>query len=321
MAAMGKFAWTGVNPARVARADHQFSQIPEFSGVVRGRELTRKDRRIASGLYPVDELIQGGILRGRISEIISEPGAGKTSLAAAFAAKITRQEAAAWIEASDNFDPGSIAAAGVELTRLLWVSCRESLIAGSSSASGTTGVSSAEAGVPSEMFPGGRAAPAKRRDHCCLKAAEWILAAGGFGLVIVDFGATAFQLPPSTALRLARAAERSGAAVLVLAPHRMCGTFAALSFTLRRQCPSFSQQHPGGPRLFDGLTLEAFVARNKMGGSDQTAHWKAVTEMPDESARIVTRPLDSLPQTKQRIINLLAPPLTRTGVSKERRRA
>src|SRR5689334_514079 len=118
MAAMREFAWTGVIPARVARADHRFSQIPEFSGVVRGRELTRKDRRIASGLDPIDKLIQGGIPRGRISEIICEPGAGKTSLGAAFAATITRREAAAWIEASDNFDPRSIAAAGVELTRL-----------------------------------------------------------------------------------------------------------------------------------------------------------------------------------------------------------
>jgi hypothetical protein len=275
MAAMGNVAW-----AQVGQADHQF-QVPEFSGVFHGRELTRKDRRIASGLFPIDKLIQGGILRGRISEIISEPGTGKTSLAAAFAANITTHEAAAWIETSDNFDPGSIAAAGVDLTRLLWVSCRQSLVTSRSAGD----KASASSATPS-ITAGGKTERIRYRDRCCLKAAEWILAAGGFGLVIIDFGTMAFPLPQSTAFRLTRAAERSGAAVLVLARHRMCGTFAALSFTLRRQRTRFSQQHPNGPTLFDGLILEAFVARNKLGGSGQIAHWKAVTEMPDEPAQI-----------------------------------
>ena len=111
-----------------------------------------------------------------------------------------------------------------------------------------------------------------------LKAAEWILAAGGFGLVILDFGAGVSPLQQSAALRLARAAERSGASVLVLAPRRMCGTFAALSLTLRRERACFSHFRRGAPALFDGLLLEACVTRNKLGGSGQTAKWKSVIE-------------------------------------------
>src|SRR5262249_57688089 len=42
----------------------------EFSGVFRGKELTPKDRRMASGIAPLDELLAGGIAGGRISEII-----------------------------------------------------------------------------------------------------------------------------------------------------------------------------------------------------------------------------------------------------------
>ena len=95
----------------------------EFSGVFRGHELTRKDRRLSSGLAPLDALIDGGIPRGRISEITGRAGSGKTSIAASFASFAThRGEVAAWLDASGSFDPESMAAAGVELRRMLWAS-------------------------------------------------------------------------------------------------------------------------------------------------------------------------------------------------------
>ena len=100
--------------------------LPQFAGVFRGRELTLKDRRVASGLPSIDRLIGGGIVRGRISEILGNTGAGKTSLAMRFAAGVTRLEAAAWIETGDNLDPASLIAAGIEPARMLWVSCRDS---------------------------------------------------------------------------------------------------------------------------------------------------------------------------------------------------
>jgi hypothetical protein len=275
MAVMGKVAWADSNLRHASSkafaisspAIHaeKFAQLLELTSVFHGRELTRKDHRIPSGLRPIDNLIEGGIIRGRISEIIAQPGAGKTSLAAAFAANVTRREAAAWIDAANDFDPVSIAASGVELTRLLWVSSRR--------AKGT------QAGTPAShavRFPVVAAS---------LKAAEWILAAGGFGLVILDFGANASQLPQSAALRLARAAERSGTSVLVLASHRMCGTFAALSLTIRRERACFSRFWPGAPTLFEGLLLEACVTRNKLGGSGQTAKWETVIEALDGAER------------------------------------
>jgi hypothetical protein len=253
-----------ISSTAVRTAD-KVAELLEFKNVFHGRELTRKEHRIPSGLRPVDNLIEGGIIRGRISEIIAQPGAGKTSLAAAFAANVTRREAAAWIDASDDFDPASIAAAGVELARLLWISSRRPILAHRE----TRGV---QARMPAPHTAGLPVVAAS------LKAAEWILAAGGFGLVILDFGAGVSPLPQSAALRLARAAERSGASVLVLAPRRMCGTFAALSLTLRRERACFSHFWRGAPALFDGLLLEACVTRNKLGGSGQTAKWKSVIE-------------------------------------------
>jgi hypothetical protein len=276
MAVMGKIAWADLEshsastkacttPSPTVCRAAQVAELCEFTSVFHGRELTRKDRRIPSGLRSIDNLISGGIVRGRISEIIGQTGAGKTSLAAAFAANVTQCEAAAWIDASDDFDPASLAAAGVELARLLWVS-------------------SYQPNLPRRETRGAHpempAPPIARSPvvAASLKAAEWILTAGGLGLVILDFGAGVSQLSQSAALRLARAAERSGTSVLVLAPRRVCGTFAALSLSLRRDRACFSRFWPKAPALFDGLLLEASVTRNKLGGSGQTAKWKSVIE-------------------------------------------
>jgi RecA DNA recombination protein len=252
-------------------APRQSKELLEITGVFRGRELTRKERRLTCGIAPVDRLIGGGIVCGRISEIIGNPGAGKTSLAAAFAASITaRGEVAAWIDAGGGFDPASITAAGVDLARMLWVA------------------------KPANRNWSGY--PTAHPDHCAdrraqrpasmvvLEAAEWILTAGGFGLVVIDCGATSdfigrlSAFTQSAALRLAHGAERSGAAVLVIAPHRMCGTFAALSLMLSRHRACFSQACSGAPVLFDGLTVEARVARNKLGGAGDAATWRALAD-------------------------------------------
>src|SRR6267378_2792006 len=129
MAALPKLLWNDPSPARIpafrtsSNPSVQKPQLLEFAGVFRGHELTRKDRRLSSGLAPLDDLIDGGIPRGRISEITGRAGSGKTSLAASFAKSATHRGAvAAWLEASGSFDPESMAAAGVELRRMLWAS-------------------------------------------------------------------------------------------------------------------------------------------------------------------------------------------------------
>ena len=252
-------------------------QLFEFSGVFRGRELTVKHRRLSSGLAPLDDLIDGGIPRGRISEITGQPGSGKTSIAASFAASAThRGEVAAWLDSSGSFDPESMAAAGVELRRMLWASM-------------TTASRITRATFSQDRFA---ANPLARRQSAIVKAAELVLEAGGFGLVVIDFGEAPRALAYASALRIARAAERSGAAVIALAPWRMCGTFAALSLATTRAGTSFSRLAPGSPVTFDGLAVDAMVARNKMGGTGRRVRVRALidpiefkefglTELPD----------------------------------------
>jgi hypothetical protein len=239
----------------------------EFAGVFRGRELTRKDRRLSSGIATLDTILDGGIVRGRVSEIVGRPGFGRTSLAASFAAIATRRgEVAAWIDSAGAFEPHSIAAAGADLSRILWV--------GADAAARPR--DSAES--PTAEFASRSNASPKTEMKSVLLAAEMVLGAGGFGLVVIDIGGHARTLTLSAALRLARAAERSGAAVIVLGERRMCGTFAALSLVLGRIRPFFSRTAPGAPALFDGMRVEAYVARNKLGGSGRAAAWRAFVD-------------------------------------------
>ena len=267
MAALPKPLWNDTSSTRIlavrgpSNPPVQKPQILEFAGVFRGHELTRKDRRLSSGLTPLDELIDGGIPRGRISEITGRQGSGKTSLAASFASSAThRGEVAAWLDGSGSFDPESMAAAGVELGRMLWASMTMTTTA--------------------TRMPRVAASPLARRQSAIIKAAELVLEAGGFGLVVLDFGEAPRALTHASALRIARAAERSGAAVIALAPWRMCGTFAALSLMLSRHRACFSQACSGAPVLFDGLTVEARVARNKLGGAGDAATWRALADPP-----------------------------------------
>lgn len=76
----------------------------------------------ACGIPTVDALLDGGFPLGAISELTGPACSGRTTLALATLAGITRQgDACAYIDASDTFDPASAAALGVDLHRLLWV--------------------------------------------------------------------------------------------------------------------------------------------------------------------------------------------------------
>ncbi len=246
-----------LNKLRVGLADR--SQFLEFTSFFHIHETASKRPRLGSAILPLDVLLRGGLVRGRASEFIGRVSSGRTSLAAAFAASATyRGEVVGWIDGANAFDPASMVTAGVDLARVLWVSVRDETVARSlrKSSSG----------------------PFTRKQSALLKAAELVLDAGGFGLVVIDFGDLRYPIPQSSALRLARAAERSGSAVIVLASRRMCGTFSSLSLVMNRVEASFGSVAIGAPAVLDGLELEVRVARNKFGGSSGSVSIYAVTD-------------------------------------------
>lgn len=72
----------------------------------------------------VDELLNGGLPVGAITEMAGPECSGRTSLALSFVAACTRAcRVCAWVDVSDTLSPESAAAAGVRLDRLLWVRC------------------------------------------------------------------------------------------------------------------------------------------------------------------------------------------------------
>ena len=77
-----------------------------------------------TGIQAVDELLEGGLPLGAITEVVGPECSGRTSFALSFLARITQAEkVCAWIDVSDTLDPESAAAVGVDLSRFLWVRC------------------------------------------------------------------------------------------------------------------------------------------------------------------------------------------------------
>ena len=83
----------------------------------------------ATGIAALDAALDGGLPVGAISELCGPECSGRTGVALSFLARLTQDKFCAqgkfcaWIDASNALDPLSAAAAGVSLSRMLWVRC------------------------------------------------------------------------------------------------------------------------------------------------------------------------------------------------------
>lgn len=77
-----------------------------------------------TGIVEVDKLLGGGLPRSSLVELCGPSSSGRTGLCFSLLASATRQQqACAYVDVSDSLDPVSVAAAGLDLERLLWVRC------------------------------------------------------------------------------------------------------------------------------------------------------------------------------------------------------
>jgi hypothetical protein len=200
-------------------------------GAVRlGSAAPDPQARVSTGLPVLDAALGGGLPRGRVTELVGARSAGRTGLACRIAATATRRgETIAWVDPDDALDPETAAAAGVALARTLWIRPRD-----------TRGA---------------------------LHAADILLGAGGFGLVVLDLAGDAARPARSPAwTRLARAAERARSTLLVLATGRQAGPCAALALELGSRRTQWSGG-AGRRMLLDGITARLTVARSRAGGA------------------------------------------------------
>jgi len=82
-------------------------------------------RPVAStGIPALDELLEGGLPLGAITEMVGAECSGRTSLALSFVSQMTQAgKVCAWIDVSNALHPESAAATGIDLSRLLWIRC------------------------------------------------------------------------------------------------------------------------------------------------------------------------------------------------------
>ena len=173
---------------------------------------------------PELDALTGGLPRGAITEIHGAASSGRTSLLASIlAAAGGREEICAVVDSDDAFDPASAEAAGMELSRLLWVRC---------------------AGRPDRA----------------LKAADLLIQGGGFGFLALDLGDTpveiARRIPLASWFRFRRAIEDTRTVMLVLEREQTVKSCASLTIEMRRERAAWSGA-PECSRLLRGAHLEA----------------------------------------------------------------
>lgn len=76
------------------------------------------------GVSEIDELLEGGLPIGAITEMVGPESSGRTAIALSFLSRLTHAgKVCAWVDVSDTLAPESAAAAGVDLSRVLWTRC------------------------------------------------------------------------------------------------------------------------------------------------------------------------------------------------------
>ena len=223
------------------------------------------------GIAEVDALLCGGLPRGALAEITGPVSSGRTSLLhSLLAATTAREEFCALVDASGSFDPASAAAAGVELSRVLWVKCSAAVPAAVARASRSR---SAETKMPA-LRPLDRA----------LRVADLLLASGGFGLVALDLGDLspdiARRVPLTTWFRFRRIVEGTPATLVVLEQEAHAKSCAAVVLQLHSpgfQLQCVTQDSPTHTQLLTGCAVRAELVRGhaqkKMAMSSRTAQF------------------------------------------------
>jgi len=179
---------------------------------------------------------------GRLSEIVGPRSSGGSSLLLALIARITTSGGqVAFVDGMDALDPASAAAAGADLSALLWVKC------------------------------GGRL-------RIALSAADLLVRCPGFALVVLDLDELG-PMPSTAHVRLQRAVEGSDTILITRSARHREGSPASLVLATRRLAPRWMGLRP--LTRLAGLRSEVSIFRSRPShtlsppgrGQGEGGHW------------------------------------------------
>lgn len=204
------------------------------------RPEARSRETLPTGLASLDALIEG-FPRGAISEIIGPESSGRTTVIhSLLAASTSKYEICAYVDTDDSFDPVSAAETGVALSQLLWIRCGHNA-------------------------------------SYALKAADSLLHAGGFGVVVFDLcqiqPRIANRIPISYWYRFRRAIENTPTILALVEKDPLAKSCASLMLEMKRKKAVWK----GAPgfELLRGVELEA-IARKPVRPASANFQAKAI---------------------------------------------
>jgi hypothetical protein len=199
----------------------------------------RPPESVRTGIGSLETALGGGWRCGEVSEVIGPASSGRTGvMLAALAAATSTGAIVALIDTFDRLDPITAAAAGVDLSRVLWVR------------------------GPALSLPGRPGLVTSAIKHG-IRAFDLVMRAGGFSVVALDVAgapAQAFRdLAPATWQRLAHAIAGQPSAALIVGDRPMGRSARGVTVRLEasRRWTGTSPQS----RRLGGLDIQAHIER------------------------------------------------------------
>ena len=236
----------------VLRTQIEASLANRIPGALTMRSVTAPET-ISVGIAELEQR-SVGIPRGCLTEICGPTSSGRTTLLLSLMREVTRSgECCALVDTSNAFDPFSALANGVNLGRLLCVRC---------------------AAPHPKLTPLDKA----------LRASDWIIGGGGFGLIVLDLADIepylAQKIPLATWYRFQRAVESTSAAFVVLEKQPFAKSCASLVITLEALHSEWipTRGQPQNPKLLTGIQFAAEVSRSRIDLSQRKPPGNSGTE-------------------------------------------
>jgi recombination protein RecA len=255
----------------------------------------------SSGIAELD-VLTGGLPRGCLTEICGPASSGRTTvMLAALATSTRRGEFCVVVDASDSLDPQSVADAGVDLDRLLWVRCGESSLQKPHTKTGAGPKISKQKqdktqhssiAFHSEAFQFDKS-ELRKSENCLeqvLRTTDLLLESGGFGVIVLDLGnlpeQTARRIPLTTWFRFRRAVEYKPTVLLAIENQPIAGSCSSLLLKLGSEREAVTFQHICAPEALtsaDAPADNASEARNLLTVGNELA--ASISEKPAANQR------------------------------------